>query len=162
MLLMKRKKVQRKFLRYVLFINLLVLIPLFLRKKPIKDWVIVYLYNALTNGIIDQVLTKLKIVRYPVRFFPKLFNVHLLFDLLIYPTFTILYNQITYKDTILPIIYKLFLLTLPPFFIEFWAERKTDLVHWSKKWKWYHTYFSIILKSLTTRMFIGVIRAMDH
>ncbi|MCT8138420.1 hypothetical protein H1D32_12095 [Anaerobacillus sp. CMMVII] len=159
---MKSKKTQRKFLRIALILNLLALIPLIGRKPPVKDWIIVYLFNAVTNGLIDNVLSKYKIVKYPVRLFSKAFDTHILFDFFLYPTFTIWYNQMTSKDKIFPIIYKLFLITIPPFFIELWAERKTDLIQWSNKWKWYHTFFGLILKSLVTRLVIAVVRKADE
>lgn len=159
---MKKYKQQMRLLQVTLFLNILIMIPLFLRKRPIKDWVIVYLFNAFTNAIIDNTLSKKKIVKYPIKLLPKIFDTHMLFDYFLYPTFTILYNQWTIKDKIFPMIYKLFLMTTPVFFIEFLAERKTDLVDWSKKWKWYHSYFSIISKSLTTRLFIGLVRWVEE
>jgi hypothetical protein len=86
----------------------------------------------------------------------------MLFDYFLYPTFTILFNQWTMKDKIFPIIFKLFLMTTPAFFVELLAERKTDLVDWSRKWKWYHSYFSIISKSLATRLIIGIVRWIEE
>lgn len=145
----------------MLILNLGVLLPIIHRKSPIKDWIIVYLFNAVTNGIIDNALTKNKIIKYPNRLFPKIFDTHLLFDFFLYPTFTIVYNQMTAKDNTFAIIYKLFVITIPVFLIEFLAERKTNLVDWTRKWRWYHTFFSIILKSLLTRLFIALIRRVD-
>ncbi len=159
---MKRNKNQIRLLQMILLINLVIIIPLILRKRPIKDWIIVYLFNAVTNGLIDTILVKNKILKYPVRLFSKRFNINILFDYFLYPTFTVIYNQWTYKDKVFQIIYKLFLLLLPPFFIELWAEKTTDYIVWSRKWKWYHTFFSILLKSLFTRSIIGIIRKIDH
>ncbi|MFA9557267.1 CBO0543 family protein [Evansella sp. AB-rgal1] len=159
---MKRNKPQRKFLRISLILNLALLIPLLLRKPPIKDWVIVYLFNALTNILIDNTLANYKIVKYPLRLFSKSFDTHILFDCFIYPTFTIWYNQLTYKDKIIPIIYKLVLITIPPFLIELWAVKNTDLIKWSNKWKWYHTFFGLILKSLMTRLVIATVRKVEN
>jgi len=70
---MKSKKFDKNFLRVNFIITLIVLIPIIFRKPPIKDWLLVYLYNAATNGIADKFLTTFKIVKYPVRFFPKYF-----------------------------------------------------------------------------------------
>lgn len=159
---MKRKNLKKKLLQFALLINIILIFPLALRKKPIKDWIIVYLFNALTNGIIDNILSRYRIVKYPIRLFSKVFDIHILFDFFLYPTFTIIYNQWTYRNNIFQIIYKLILITIPPFFIELWAENKTNLINWNKKWKWYHSYFSIILKSLTTRFLIGIIRWIDN
>ncbi|KAA9021085.1 hypothetical protein F4V44_18260 [Niallia endozanthoxylica] len=159
---MKRNKTQLRLLQMIFLINSVIIIPIILRKRPIKDWIIVYLFNAVTNGMIDRILAKNKIIRYPVRLFSKIFDTNILFDYFLYPTFTVLYNQWTYKDNVLQMIYKLFLLLLPSFFIELWAERRTDYIVWSRKWKWYHTFFSLMLKSLFTRSIIGIIRKIDH
>ncbi|WP_308410508.1 CBO0543 family protein [Bacillus sp. Marseille-P3661] len=78
-----------------------------------------------------------------------------------YPTFTILYNQITYNKKPFETFYKLFYFTIPLLVIELWAEKKTSLIRWSKKWKWYHTFLSVSFKSLITRMFIELIRKID-
>jgi hypothetical protein len=155
---MKGNKFDQNFLRISLIINLIMLLPMILRKPPIKDWLLVYLFNAVTNGLTDSFLSAYKIVKYPVRLFPKVFKTHVLFDYLIYPTFTILYNQITSKDKPFAIFYKLFFFTIPMFLVEFWAVRKTGLIKWNKGWQWYHTFISITVKSLMTRLFIGAVR----
>jgi len=157
---MEKNKMEKRFLRGLLIGNLLILLPILYRKPPIRDWIIVYVYNAITNGLLDMPLTHHKVIRYPVRFLPKKFKIHILFDFLIYPTFTVFYNQLTKKDKPFVVIYKLVLFTIPPFFIELWAERKTKLIEWKEGWRWYHTYFSIILKSLLTRLVIEALRKL--
>jgi hypothetical protein len=158
---MRKNRIEKKLLLGILILNLGIILPIIYRKSPIKDWIIVYLFNAVTNGIIDNALTKNNIIKYPNRLFPKIFDTHILFDFFLYPTFTILYNQMTAKDKPFAIIYKLFVITIPVFLIEFLAERKTNLVDWTKKWRWYHTFFSIIIKSLLTRIVIAQIRRLD-
>ena len=120
----------------------------------------IYIYNA-TNGLVDKVLTTYNIVEYPSRFFSKFFRTHILFDYLIYPTFTVLYNQMTMKDKPFAIVYKLVLITLPAFLVELWAVKKTNLIKWNKGWKWYHTFGGVVIKSLMTRSFIGGVRIID-
>jgi hypothetical protein len=158
---MRKNRIEKKLLLGILILNLGIILPIIYRKSPIKDWFIVYLFNAVTNGIIDNALTKNNIIKYPNRLFPKIFDTHILFDLFLYPTFTILYNQMTAKDKPFAIIYKLFFITIPVFLIEFLAEKKTNLVEWTKKWRWYHSFFSIIIKSLLTRLIIAQIRRLD-
>jgi len=158
---MKRNSFQKKLLKAALVINSIIIIPLILRKPPIKDWIIVYLFNAATNVMLDKVLTRFKIVRYPIRLLPKLFETHILFDFFLYPSFTVIYNQMTYKDNVLRAFLKLILITIPPFLIEVIAVKNTEFIKWKKKWNWYHTYLSIILKSSITRVMIGVIRKLD-
>lgn len=149
------------FLRTILIINLIALVPIILRKPPIKDWLLVYMYNAITNVYIDNFLSIRKILKYPIRLFPNAFNTNFLFDFLIYPTFTIIYNQITYKEKPFAIFYKLLYFAIPMALFESWAVRKTNLIEWEKGWKWYHSFISITIKSLVTRMFIEIVRKID-
>lgn len=157
---MKGKKFGKSFLCLILIVTLGSL-PMTLRKPPIKDWIIVYLFNAVTNGIIDNILTTLDIVKYPVRIFSKLFEISVVFDFVIYPFITILYNKWTYNDRWFSIFYKIFLLAIPMLIIELWAEKKTSLIKWKKGWSWYHTYLSIVLKSIITRTCIGIVRKVE-
>nr|WP_208379619.1 CBO0543 family protein [Alkalibacillus almallahensis] len=138
------------------------LLILLFRKPPIKNWLLVYLFNAVTNTIIDNFLVSHKILRYPVRFFPKVFKTHILFDFLMYPTFDILYNQITEKDKLFSIVYKLIYFVVPMLFIEIWAVKKTNLIEWKKWWKWYHTFLGYIFKSLVTRSVLGLANKIEN
>ncbi|MBB5174415.1 CBO0543 family protein [Texcoconibacillus texcoconensis] len=157
---MKSKLLGQRFLRFIL-VAVIVFMPIILKKRPIKDWIIVYLFNAVTNGFIDNILTSLNIVKYPVRLLPKLFDISLVFDFFVYPFITIIFNQFTDKDKPFAIAYKLFLFAIPMLMIELWAEKKTSFIKWKKDWSWYHTFFGIILKSLLTRLVIGAIRKVD-
>ncbi|WBL16948.1 CBO0543 family protein [Sutcliffiella sp. NC1] len=151
------KKVDKYILRS-LFVFGIGLLTFVLRKPPIKDWLLVYLWNAVTNGIIDKVIVSYKIVQYPTRQFPKLFKTNILFDYLLYPTMTIVYNQFTDKDRPSIIFLKLFYFTIPMLLIELWAERKTSLIEFKRSWKWYHSFISLNVKSLVTRLWIGWVR----
>ncbi|MCM3362412.1 CBO0543 family protein [Niallia sp. MER TA 168] len=152
---------EKRFLKGLLILNLLILLPILYRKPPIRDWIIVFVYNGITNGIVDMILTSRKVIRYPVRFLPKKFRIHILFDFLIYPTFTVFYNQLTKRDKPFAVFYKLILFTIPFYFIELWAERKTKLIEWKKGWRWYYSFLSIILKSLLTRLVIETLRKLN-
>lgn len=162
---MNSNKFERFLLLGVLIINLIALIPIVTRKKPIKDWIFIYLYNAVTNVLIDKILSKHNILKYPVRFFPKSLKIQILFDFLTYPTLMILYNQMTFKDKPLPVALKVLYFTIPMTFIEYVAVKKTELIKWDKGWNLYHTFIAITLQSLHTRLIIGIIRSLlksDH
>ncbi|MET3683229.1 putative membrane protein [Alkalibacillus flavidus] len=159
---MKADKSDELFLRFMSILTLGSLLLLLFRKPPIKDWLVVYLFNATTNTILDNILVSSKILSYPVRFFPKVFNTHILFDFLIYPTFTILYNQMTEKDKLGPIIYKLLYFVVPMLLIETWAAKKTNLIAWKKWWKWYHTLLGFVFKSLITRSVLGLVNKVEN
>jgi hypothetical protein len=133
-----------------------------LRKPPIKDWLLAYLLNAYTNGIIDKYVVSKKFVAYPVRFLPKLTDINILFDYLFYPTASLLINQVTQRDKGLPLFIKMIFFTLFIFRIESWAESRTKLVKWKKGWTGYHSYASLTIKSLLNRYSIELIRKIDQ
>lgn len=144
-----------------LFVFGISLFAFLLRRPPIKDWLLVFLMNAVTNGIIDKVLVFYRILEYPTRVFPKIFHIHTLFDYLLYPTVTVAYNQLTAKDKPIIIFFKLFLFTIPIILIETWAKKNTGLIKYKKGWRWYHSFISLSLKTLLTRGWMEWIRRMD-
>ncbi|WP_312889164.1 CBO0543 family protein [Desertibacillus haloalkaliphilus] len=157
--MMKRNKIDKGILGSLLAFGF-VLLPIMLRKPPIKDWLLVFLWNAVTNGIIDKVVVSYNTVKYPVRLLPKMFKTNILFDFLLYPVVTIIYNQLTEKDKPLVIFLKLFYFTIPMILIELYAERKTGLIKFKRGWRWYHSFISLNIKSLLTRLWIGWVRKL--
>ncbi len=137
------------------------MVPFLLRKPPIKDWLFVFFLDGLSNGFIDQILVRNNLLKYPNRLLPKYFKFHIVFDYILYPTFTIIYNQITIKDSPLKAFIKLFLIVIPLTAIETVAERKTRLIQWGDKWKWYHTFIFVVFKSSFTRIIIAVVRKIS-
>ncbi|QQK78225.1 hypothetical protein HUG15_07360 [Salicibibacter cibarius] len=159
---MKGNKVDHFVLHGTLIVTVSSLAILLLRKKSsIKDWLLAYLFNGITNGIIDNVLVSYKILQYPVRYFPKLFDSSVLFDFLVYPTFTVFFNQWSEKDKPKMILFKLLILTVPSTLGEWLIVQKTNLHDWKKGWKWYHSFGSLTLKSLTTRVLVGFVRKVS-
>jgi hypothetical protein len=154
----KGRSFDKNFLRILLFFHLMILIPVLLRKPPKKDWVCIYIYNAVTNGFLDRLLTKNKIITYPVRLFPKLLKINVLFDFLVYPLIAVLYNQITVKDKPLGIFYKVLFFTVPIYLFEAWAVRETNLIKWHKGWKGYHSFIGLTVKSLLTRSIFAIFK----
>ena len=132
------------------------------RKKPIKDWLIVYFITALSSILIDIILVEKKLLSYPIRIFPKYFKFHLVFDTLLCPIVSIFYNQLTYKDkTIIRIVGKLLLFTIPQLLIEVLTSRYLNMVKWHKWWKWHHTFISMNVKYLVIRMFVQLVRRIS-
>ena len=155
---MKKGYFEKYFLSAVLFLQLIFFLPIFLWKRPIKDWIFVYLFDAITNGILDEILTRYKIIKYPIRLFSQKTKINVLFDFLVYPLFTVYFNQNTLKDRPFLILYKLLFFTIPMYFFEIWAVQKTNLIKWQNGWKGYHSFLSLTIKSLITRLFIELIR----
>lgn len=148
-----------KVLLRVFFLLGLFALPVAFKKKPIKDWLIVYLITALSSTLLDIILVEKKFLSYPVRLFPKFFKIHIVFDLFLCPVVSVFYNQFTYKEkSILRLVGKLFLFTIPQLGIEVLTGRYLKMVKWHKGWKWYHTFISMNIKYLSIRMFIELIR----
>ncbi len=145
-----RKKLEKSFL-YVLFFATASALPALLRKPPKHEWAFAYIWNAATNILLDKIAVKKGWVAYPTRLFPRLFSIHVLFDTLLYPTATVIYNQMTYKEKFLPSLYKVFFFSIPLTAIEIWADRYTGLIRWGTAWKWYHSLISVSVKSWWTR-----------
>jgi hypothetical protein len=154
---MKRKK-DKIFLHTFLALNLLAIIPVLFRKPPVKDWLLIYLFDALSNGIADRFLVAHNFVSYPIRLLPSVFKTHILFDYLIHPTYAVLFNQFTQKDRPFTTFLKLILLLVPLSIFEFWAAKYTNLINWKAGWKWYYSFVTLTLKSLFTRTLIGMLR----
>lgn len=158
---MASKKAEKKLLRLMMVFTL-GLVPFLLRKPPIKDWLFVFFLDGLSNGFIDQILVRKNYLKYPVRILPKLFKHHIVFDHILYPTFTIIYNQLTMNDKPLKAFLKLLIIVIPLTGIEFVADRKTHLIKWKRKWTFYHTFIWVMFKSSFTRIIIAVVRKISE
>ncbi|SDI28964.1 CBO0543 family protein [Alteribacillus bidgolensis] len=157
----KNNKRDELFLGGLLVLGLGIL-PFIFRKPPIKDWLLVYLWNAVTNIIIDHCIVSADIVRYPIRLLPKTFKSNVLFDFLLYPAMTIAYNQKTKDDKFITSLFKLLIYIVPMTIIEELAEKKTKLITFKKGWKWYHSFFSLYIKSLLDRLWIKWVRRTEE
>jgi hypothetical protein len=146
-----RRETEKQFLRSLLFISV-ALWPQLFRKKPRQHWILLYGYNAVTNVILDKIMVTRGKVEYPTRLLPNLFKIHILFDVILYPTATVIYHQWTKRDKIPAILSKLLVFSVSLTLIEIYADKHTGLIKWRNGWKWYHSFISVYLKSLTTRL----------
>ncbi|HZG58109.1 CBO0543 family protein [Paenibacillus sp.] len=156
---MNHAKRERSFLQGLLFLSAGAL-PFLMRKRPRSDWAFAYFFNALSNVLLDRYLVKTGKVSYPVRLLPRQFSIHILFDLVLYPTVTVIYNQMTRKDKLSAWFYKVLLFSVPLTIVEAWANRRTGLIRWGGGWRWYHTLGSVTLKSLVTRTAVETYRRL--
>lgn len=153
---MGSKKNEINFLYGLLIISIGIL-PVIMSRQPKKDWFFVYAFNAITNVIIDKWVTN-NFITYPTRLLPRIFKIHILYDAVLYPLVSVIYNQMTSKDKLMAILCKIFFFSVPLTIFEIWAEQKTGLIKWKNGWEWYHTILSVSLKSLITRGTVGIFR----
>jgi len=150
---MSRKRIEIHFLRALLSLSIS-LVPFVLSNPPRKKWLFIYVYNAISNMAIDTVLTRRGTLSYPIRLFPKIFKIHILFDVLLYPLTTMIYLQATQKDKLIQLIRKLLYFAIPLTVFETWAQRNTNLIKWGNGWRGYHTFIGVSLKSLFARVVV--------
>jgi len=101
---MGRKKKEIAFLHALLVLSIGTL-PVIMKRESKKDWLFAYFFNAITNVALDKLVTK-NFITYPTRMLPKMFNIHILYDIVLYPTVTVIYNQMTNKNRLAAILYK--------------------------------------------------------
>jgi hypothetical protein len=155
-IILGHKKIEVRFL-YVLLILSIGILPVLFKRPSKKEWLLVFSFNGITNIILDKWVTK-NFISYPTRLLPSIFNIHILYDALLYPMVSVIYNQWTSKDKPIVIVCKLLFFSVPLTIFEFLTERKTGLIKWSNGWQWYHTLLSVSLKSLFTRSVVAIYR----
>lgn len=131
---------------------------IWLRKQPIKDWLIIYFLKGYISGFIDSFLVSYHILSYPVRLFPEVFKISILFDMFVFPILCVFYNQTSYRSKLPGIIGQALLYSLPVALFEYWAEEQTNLIEYFRWWTIYHSYFYLTLTFVFVRAFIAIIR----
>ncbi|QOY35374.1 CBO0543 family protein [Anaerobacillus isosaccharinicus] len=138
----------------------LVLLPFAIIKRPLKDWIIVFIVSVLENYFADQYLVSRGYLKYKKKLVPRI-KVHLPFDFVHYPLILLYYNQWTLNSKPTGFILKIFPFVIPLIFIETIAAKYTKLITWKKGWSWSHSFITVILKMLLCRGIIAVIRTMN-
>jgi hypothetical protein len=151
------KTFEKGFLKFLFFFTLL-LYPFLLKRMGMKNFLLTFLLNGFTNGIIDKFIVNRKLIKYPVRLLKRDFRIHVLFDFLLYPVTSILINETTKKDGVIITVCKTLSFVSVIVLVETWAEKYTKLIRWSRKWNWYYSFLSMTVKSLLNRMIIGSLR----
>ncbi|WP_018664836.1 CBO0543 family protein [Heyndrickxia acidiproducens] len=140
----------------------LLLLPFAIFKRPLKDWVIIYLVSIIGNSFLDKYLVSKRYLKYPVRPLAKIFKIHLPFDFIHYPLMLLYYNQWTLNSKPAGFILKLLSLVIPQVIFEMIAAKKTRLIVWNKGWSWQHSLLSLISKLLLCRGIIAIIRFFNN
>jgi hypothetical protein len=139
----------------------LFLLPFAIFKRPLKDWIIVYLVSIIGNSLADRFLVSRGYLGYKIRPFSKRVKIHLPFDYIQYPLFLLYYNQWTLNSKPTGIFLKLFPFVIPQVIVETIAAKKTKLITWKKGWSWYHSAISLAVKLLICRSIIAMIRVAN-
>jgi hypothetical protein len=122
-----------------------------------RDWVVVYLFKCTLDFVWGSPVVKLKLLDYPVRLLPHYYDTSILFELWVFPVLCILYNQVTRKSGLGPIIGYALLFSAGMTAIEYPLEKFTKLITYHS-WTWLTTLTALTITFLMSRMFIAFFR----
>lgn len=151
-----KKQMEKAFLVFLTILGI-GLVPIWFRKRPRKDWTIVFLLAGFLSGMLDAYVTARKLISYPTQLFGKKLNISLLFDYLLLPNMGVLYNQFSHKSGFWMALAKAFMFSIPMTAMEYHLEKHTNLVVW-RKWNWFYSLVSVTLFLLLERGFMVFIR----
>ncbi|GAE35520.1 CBO0543 family protein [Halalkalibacter akibai] len=154
-------RISDRFILRILTIVATILLPFAIIKRPLKDWIIVYIVSCVGNSMADHYLVSKGYLKYKVRPMSKRFSIHLPFDYVHYPLLLLYYNQWTLNSKPIGLFFKLFPFIIPQTIIETIAEKRTDLITWKKGWSWKHSAIGMLIKFLVCRSIIATIRVMN-
>ncbi len=127
-----------------------------------RDWVVIFLFKSLIDFVWGSPVVNLNLIDYPVRLLPKFYNTCILFELWVFPILCILYNQVTRKKGLLPIIGYAILFSAGITAVEYPLEMYTDLIEYLE-WSWFTTFYTLMITFLLSRSFIAFYRwGCDH
>jgi hypothetical protein len=122
-----------------------------------RDWIVVFLFKGFLDFIWGSPVVNQKLLDYPVRLFPEYYNTSILFEIWVFPVLCILYNQVTRKQGLWPIIYYALLFSAGITAIEYPIEQHTELINYLK-WSWFTTFYTLTITFLLSRAFIAFYR----
>ncbi|MDU0200086.1 MULTISPECIES: CBO0543 family protein [Paenibacillus] len=129
-------------------------------RKPIKDWLIIFLLKSVVTAITDCFIIAADLLDYPIRFFPKVFDTNIVFDFLVFPTLCVFYNITTQHSKLKSIFVQALLYSIPVTLLEFWAEKNTELITY-KHWNAFVSLITLMATFLIVRGAIAIVRKVD-
>ncbi|MGM0791359.1 MAG: CBO0543 family protein [Bacillota bacterium] len=153
-------KFEKNTLRFLLVFGVISFINL-MRKPPVKDWMLIFLFKGYLSSIIDKLLVRKGYIIYPVKLV-KSFDVSFIFDYLLYPIACVYFNQVTRTSSLIGILMKALCFSLPMALVEHFFEKRTSLVKFKKGWNSLISFFSLTITFLISRTFIAIIRKANN
>lgn len=122
-----------------------------------RDWVVVFLFKCTLDFTWGSPVVKLGLLEYPVRLLPHFYETSILFELWVFPVLCVLYNQVTRKSGLGPIIGYALLFSAGIVAIEYPLEKFTKLITYHG-WSWFSSFYTLALTLLLSRAFIAFYR----
>lgn len=154
---MKGAIILERFILRAFLVFGLISLPFRFSKEPVKDWAIVFFSTAYFATFLSKILIKESRLKHPIRLLPKYFQTSVLYDMLIFPLYCVWFNQSIYRSKISGMIGKALLYSGSHTCIEYFLEKKTDLIVW-KKWTWLHNMSSLTLMLLGSRGILSLLK----
>jgi len=122
-----------------------------------RDWIVVFLYKCVLDFVWGSPAVSLHLLEYPIRLLPQYYDTSILFELWVFPTLCVWYNQVTRKQGLWPIIYYALIFSAGIVVIEYPLERYTELIKYLK-WTWFTSFYTLTLTFLSSRTIIALYR----
>jgi membrane-bound metal-dependent hydrolase YbcI (DUF457 family) len=138
----------------VVFFSLGISLLIFsLRKPPIKDKLLVFMFTGYCSTILGVIIVEKGMLLYPVSLFKNFFDTSPLYEFLLLPLVSIYYYQSTYYSGWIGIAVQGFFYTTVLAITEFLFERYTDLIQYNT-WTWLDTFISVFLVLFLVRAIV--------
>ena len=155
---MKKHSIEKNILWFLLIFGIIAFIK-FIRKPPVKDWFIIFLFKGFLSAILDTLVVKKGYVEYPVTLL-KSVNISYGFDYLLHPIACVYYNQVTKRSNIVGILIKTLYFSIPMAVIEHVLEKKTNLIKFKKGWTSFTSFWTMTITC--SRTIIALVRKGDN
>jgi len=127
-----------------------------------RDWIVVFFFKCFIDFVWGSPVVSLKLIEYPVRLLPRFYETSILFELWVFPTLCVLYNQVTRERGFWAIIGYSMLFSAGITAIEYPIELYTNLIQYID-WTWFTTFYTLNITFLLSRTFIAFFRwGCDH
>lgn len=150
--------------RFLKFLTLfaLIAIPISIIGKDYRKWLLSFLLNSYANIFIAPILAKKGILKYPTRLLSSFYKSSIIYDYFICSLITVWYCRITLKTNWKSALSKVWLFAIPQSGIEYWLEKNTQLIKYSKGWTWIHSLITIAIAKFSIRLLLVGMDKIDH
>lgn len=121
------------------------------------DWVSVFLFKSTIGLILGSMAVESGRLAYPVRYLPQFFHTSILFEILVFPTLCVLYNQAVRTRGAGGAVFYAILFGAFIAFMEYPLELYTGLIKYLH-WAWYASFLSMTVLFLASRLFLAFYR----
>jgi len=153
-------KFEKNTLRFLFVFGLISFFNL-MRKPPVKDWMLIFLFKGYLSSILDKLVVGKGYISYPIKLF-KSFDISFIFDYLLYPIACVYYNQVTKSSNIFGILFKTLFFSVPMGLVEHYFETRTSLIKFKKGWNSFTSFYTLTITFLISRTFIAIIRKLHN